>query len=180
MLENLKSEDFWKIARRYFVLNDARIRWHFVGQVQTKKAKYLIGNFHLIHAVDRTKLADALHSRAESEEIKQPVLLQVNISGESSKAGVQPEGLKNLVRHIVDNCNCLHLQGLMGMPALFDQGEAARPYFAKLRTLKQEIEQEFSIQMPHLSMGMSGDFSSAIQEGSTLVRIGTNIFGERE
>lgn len=160
-------------------LNDPAIRWHFIGQIQSRKAKYVAGNFHLIHAVDRIKLANALHSQATEMDLTQPVLVQVNISGEETKAGIAPEDINKLVEHIFTNCNQLDLQGLMCMPPVFDQGEAARPYFAKLRKLKEEIEQRLGTYLPHLSMGMSGDYFQAIQEGSTLVRIGTNIFGQR-
>ena len=162
------------------MLQEPSIRWHLIGPLQTKKAKHVVGNFDLIHTVDRIKLADSLQSRISSADFKQSILLQVNISEEQQKAGVTPEGLQGLMEHILEHCSNLAIQGLMCMPPVFDQGEAARPYFAALRSLKEETEKRMDIKLPHLSMGMSGDFAQAIREGATLVRIGSNIFGQRE
>lgn len=162
------------------ILQDPRIVWHFIGQVQSKKAKFLVGRFHLIHSVDRIKLADALESRAKEKNLVQPILLQVNVSREPQKGGIHLNDLKSLVEHIIEHCTNLDLQGLMCMPPFFDQGEKVRPYFSELRELKNQIQKEMQINLPHLSMGMSGDFYQAIQEGATLLRIGTSIFGARE
>ncbi len=162
------------------ILRDPSIRWHLIGPLQSKKAKHVVGNFDLIHTVDRIKLADSLQSRVYSPDFQQSILLQVNISEEPQKAGVTPEQLQGLVEHILEYCSNLTIQGLMCMPPVFDQGEAARPYFAALRSLKEETEKRMQIKLPHLSMGMSGDFPQAIYEGATLVRIGSNIFGHRE
>jgi len=174
------GENYVQEAReKQATLKDPRIRWHFIGQIQSRKAKHLIGNFHLVHAVDRKKIANVLNSNAKEQDLKQSVLVQTNISREESKAGVLPEELNALVEHILENCSHLKLQGLMCMPPVFDQGEAARPYFAELRNLKETIEKNFGVYLPHLSMGMSGDFEVAIEEGATILRIGSALVGSR-
>ncbi len=159
-------------------LSHLPIRWHFIGRMQTNKAKNLAGNFYLLHSLDSLKMAQALHKKCIERNIIQPVLLQINISQEEQKGGILPKQLTQLA-HDIFQLNGLELQGLMCMPPYFDDGEESRPYFAELRKLKQELEAELGKTLEHLSMGMSGDFIQAIEEGATLVRIGTTIFGSR-
>lgn len=154
------------------------LRWHFVGRIQTKKAKYLPGRFHLVHTIDTAKLVEALDRRCDSEEVEQPVLLQVNLAGEAQKGGVTPEDTPSLAEAVLASKR-LVLSGLMCMPPFFDDPERSRPYFAALRSLKEDLEGRLGLQLPHLSMGMTNDFVQAIEEGATLLRIGTRIFGER-
>jgi hypothetical protein len=154
------------------------LRWHFVGRVQTKKAKYLPGRFHLVHTIDSAKLAEALDRRCDSEEVEQPVLLQVNLAGEAQKGGVSPEDTPSLAETVLASKR-LVLSGLMCMPPFFDDPERSRPYFAALRSLKEDLEGRLGLHLPHLSMGMTNDFVQAIEEGATLLRVGTRIFGER-
>ncbi len=153
--------------------------WHLIGGLQTNKAKYAVRFFELIHSLDRVSLADEINKRAEKEDKIQNVLIEVNIGEESSKYGVSPKDLKRLFEYSLEKKN-LKILGLMCIPPYFEDKEKVRPYFIKLRQLKEELEREFNISLPHLSMGMSHDFDVAIEEGATIVRIGTAIFGERK
>lgn len=152
--------------------------WHCIGHVQTNKARDVTGRFALIHTVDSIKCAETLARRLAPEADRQAVLVQVNIGNEAQKAGVPENALPQLVEGIL-NLPRLDLRGLMCLPPLFDDGEAARPFFARLRVLRDETARRFGIALPELSMGMSGDFVQAVQEGATIVRIGTDIFGPR-
>ncbi len=158
--------------------NFSEIQWHFVGHIQSRKAKDVVGNFSLIHSVDSLKLVNILNTCAENKNICQKVLIQVNIGNEAQKSGIQPDELTALAKSIMQ-CNNLSLQGLMCLPPVFDAGLAARPHFAFLRKLKEELSHSLGHELKHLSMGMSGDLEAAIFEGATLVRVGTDIFGSR-
>lgn len=150
------------------------VEWHFIGRLQTNKAKFAVKLFDLIHSVGGLKLARELDKRAGAIDRCQAVLVQVNISGEESKGGIESEETAGLVAQIKEMPN-LKVQGLMTMPPFFDQPERARPYFAALRELRDKIGPPLT----ELSMGMSGDFEVAIEEGATLIRVGTAIFGPR-
>ncbi len=152
------------------------VRWHFIGHLQTNKAGAAIGmGFDLIHTVDSERLLDVLEARAAKAGKSQRALIEVKLSEEPSKHGVSPGGVCSLLR-AAQGAGHIRLEGLMGMPPYFPEAEKARPYFARLRRLRQEAEAE-GFHLPHLSMGMSHDFEVAIEEGATLVRIGTAIFG---
>ena len=155
--------------------------WHFVGRLQTNKAKYAVKLFDLIQTVDSFKLARELNRRAQPLGRTIPIIIQVNLASEVSKGGVEPSECISLIEQISELPN-LQILGLMTMPPFFDQPERARPYFAQLRELSQEIAraQLPRVVMKELSMGMSGDFESAIEEGATLVRVGPAILGERK
>ncbi len=155
-----------------------KIRWHFTGHIQSRKAKDIVGRFQLIHSVDSEKLATALNRYAAEKNLCQAVLIQVNVGEEEQKAGVMPEALPKLTS-MVATCPHLDLQGFMCLPPVFDAGLAARPHFALLRELCQNMRCHVGLALPHLSMGMSGDLEAAILEGATLVRVGTDIFGAR-
>jgi pyridoxal phosphate enzyme (YggS family) len=158
---------------------DSGPEWHFIGYLQRNKVKHVLGNFHLIHTVDRLSLAQEIDRRAP-EAGRVSVLLQVNISGETTKSGVPLEGLSELL-DVVTQLRHLLVRGLMTMPPFFDHPERARPYFRALREWGERLKPY--VPPPHgldeLSMGMTGDFEAAIEEGATLVRIGTAIFGPR-
>ncbi len=154
------------------------IHWHLIGGLQTNKAKYAVKYFEMVHSLDRKPLADELDKRAKKIGKKQNVLIEVNIGGEESKYGVQPENLKELFEYSMQKEN-LNILGLMCIPPFSENKEDSRPYFVRLRQLKEELEKEFNVKLPHLSMGMSNDFDVAIEEGATIVRIGTLLFGER-
>lgn len=154
------------------------ISWHFIGHLQTNKVKSVVGRFALVHGVDSLKLARSLQAQAEALGVAQDVLVQVNLAGEAQKSGISEADLPALAEFLAASPS-LNWQGLMLMPPFFDDPDRARPYFARLRELAETLRVGFGLQLPELSMGMTGDFGAAIKEGATLVRIGTRIFGER-
>ena len=156
------------------------VAWHFIGHLQTNKVKYAADIFDMVHSVDRIELGREIDRVARNKERVMPVLVQVNISGEETKHGIDKAGLIHLISEMVTLKN-ISLRGLMTMPPYFDDPEMARPYFRVLRKLKEEMQERFGgdIDLVELSMGMSNDFEAAVQEGATLVRVGTAIFGER-
>jgi len=161
-------------------LRDEKVSWHFIGRLQTNKAKYAVKLFDLIHSVDSVKLARELNKRSANLGKIQNVLVQVNISGERTKSGIETDLAMDLVGQLARLEN-LAICGLMTMPPYFNSPEKVRPYFRALRKLQGLVRNEHfpNVRMAELSMGMSGDFEAAIKEGATLVRIGTAIFGKR-
>ena len=155
------------------------LRWHMIGHVQSRKDAQVAGAFALIHTLDSRKLADGLERRLAVLEARQPVLMEVNVAAEPQKSGLMAEDLPSLADHILEKCPHLELRGLMCLPPVFDAGEAARPHFARLSALREELRDRLGLPLPELSMGMSGDFAAAVAEGATMVRIGTDIFGPR-
>jgi hypothetical protein len=174
--ENYIQEAREKIA----ALEGLGVRWHFIGHLQTNKAKYAVRLFDLIQTVDSLRLAAEIDRQARKAGKLQEVLVQVNIGGEATKSGVPPAEAGGLVRAISAFEN-LSVRGLMAIPPFFDAPELARPYFAALRALRDRIRAEVGDAgaLPELSMGMTGDFEAAVAEGATIVRIGTAIFGAR-
>lgn len=160
-------------------VNEA-VEWHVIGHLQSNKVKYIAGRVAMIHSVDRLSLAQEIDRQWGRLGKSCDVLIQVNISGETTKSGTTETGAIDLVRECALLPN-IKVKGLMTMPQFFDDPDAARPCFAELRRLAESVAaQGFpSVEMKELSMGMSGDFEAAIQEGATLVRVGTAIFGER-
>ncbi len=154
--------------------------WHLIGRLQTNKAKYAVKLFDLIHSVDGVELAKELDKQAAKISKVQQVLIEVSIAGEASKAGVRIDETMDLIKEAAKLRN-IAVQGLMTMPPFSDNPEDSRPYFRKLRELAQSVAREDlpGVSMKELSMGMSGDFEVAIEEGATMVRVGTAIFGER-
>lgn len=178
---DLFGENYIQEAReKVNALSASGAQWHFIGHLQSNKAKYAVKLFNLIHSVDSLKLARELNKQAARIDKVQPVLVQVNISAETTKSGTSREEAVDLATAISDLPN-LSLQGLMTMPPFFDDPDRARPYFHELRQLRDHIRSLAipGVTMDELSMGMTGDFEAAISEGATLVRIGTAIFGER-
>lgn len=159
----------------------APVEWHFIGALQSNKIKYLRGRVGLIHSVDRFSLAEEIDRQWAKIKRTADVLLQVNLGGEESKSGVNEAGLQELVRQVAV-LEHVRIRGLMTLPPYFDEAEAVRPYFRRLRELAGEIRALGlpGVDIAELSMGMSHDFMVAIEEGATLVRVGTAIFGERE
>ena len=155
-------------------------RWHLIGHLQTNKVKYVAPFCHLIHSVDSLKLAAEISLRAGQRGRRQAVLLQVNIAGEEAKSGAAEESLAELAGGTVALPN-VDLQGLMIIPPLTEAPEGSRPYYRRLRELAQELQAAGipAGNLRHLSMGMTGDFEIAVEEGATLVRVGTAIFGPR-
>ena len=156
------------------------VRWHFIGHLQSNKAKYAVRMFDLIHSVDSMKLAIELDKYAKKIDKIQPVLVQVNVAQEASKSGIAFEATSHLLNEMSQLEN-ISVKGLMTMPPYFNAPDKVRPFFSALRELRDQIKREdiHNIFMEELSMGMTGDFEVAIQEGATMVRIGTAIFGER-
>ncbi len=157
------------------------VEWHFIGSLQSNKVKYISGLVTLIHSVDRLSLAEEIEKQWGKLGKTCDILVEVNVSGEKSKAGTTTTDAVRLVRDIA-RLPHLRIKGLMTMPPFFDEPEAARPYFRELRELAGKISSEGipNVEMKELSMGMSGDFEVAIEEGATLVRVGSAIFGYRQ
>ena len=155
------------------------ISWHFIGHLQTNKAKYAVRLFDLIHSVDSLRLAREIDKQAKKVNKIQEILVQINIGKEASKSGADAETVSNLIKDV----SCLEnlsVKGLMIMPPFFNDPEKVRPYFFALRNLRDQIHQTLKrVDLHELSMGLSNDFEVAIEEGATFVRIGTAIFGER-
>ena len=154
------------------------VAWHFIGHLQSNKAKYAVRLFDVIHSLDSLPLAEELNQRAKQAGRITKVMIELNLSRETTKFGADKERLYNLVKGIRDLSN-LSLEGLMTMPPYFDSPEMSRPYYIELRGLKEEMVRE-GIPIKELSMGMSNDFEIAIEEGATYVRVGTAIFGARK
>jgi PLP dependent protein len=174
------GENYIQEAREKFDrLYQMTVQWHFIGHLQRNKVKYAVRMFDLIHTVDSLRLARELDQHARKVDKVQPVLVQVNNSGEQTKSGIEEAKAPELVEVIL-NMKHLRLQGLMTMPPYFNAPEKARPYFAALRILRDRLADQFKITLEDLSMGMTGDFEVAIEEGATLVRIGTALFGARQ
>ena len=154
--------------------------WHIIGRLQTNKVKYLDSRIKLIHSLDRMELAQALNTRGEKINYVFPVLVQVNVSGESTKAGISPEELKSFILDLSKLGN-IKVRGLMTMAPQTDNPEDVRDVFRTLKKLSVDIERERveNISMEELSMGMSEDYTVAVEEGATIVRIGSALFGER-
>jgi pyridoxal phosphate enzyme (YggS family) len=158
------------------LLPDVAVVWHLVGTLQRNKARHAVGRFALIHSVDRVDLGVELDRRAASGS-RQQVLVQVNCSGEPQKGGVEPDALPALL-DALRNLERLEVSGLMTMSALTDDTAEQRRAFRRLRELREAAERE-GHRLPELSMGMSGDFPAAVEEGATMIRLGTILFGER-
>lgn len=178
----LFGENYLQEAEAKMVELGAHLTWHFIGHLQTNKARQAVELFAMIETVDRLKLARALEKHAAALEKRMPVLIQVNVGREPQKAGILPEKAEELLREVVELPH-LEVKGLMTMPPFFEQPEAARPYFRQLRLLAAELAAQGLLGRSgpvELSMGMSGDYEVAIEEGATLVRVGTALFGERD
>lgn len=164
-------------AREKFKEIGRAVQWHLIGHLQTNKVKYVLDIFNLIHSIDSPSLAEEIQRRAETRGIRMNVLIEVNLSGEKTKFGILPEAVSGLVKSICRLKN-INIRGLMTMPPFSESPEDSRPYFSMLRMIRDSIQKE-GIMINDLSMGMSNDFEVAIEEGATMVRIGTAIFGER-
>ena len=153
------------------------IAWHLIGRLQTNKAKYLPDLVHWVHSIDRLAAAEALEKAYGAADRTVHGLVQVNVAGEEQKAGVEPEEAEALVR-AVEGMAHVRLEGLMTIGPLVDDPETARPVFRQLRGLAEALRASTGLALPHLSMGMTNDFDVAIEEGATLVRVGTALYAE--
>ena len=154
------------------------LRWHFVGHLQKNKIRHALPLFELFHGIDSLDLARDLNRIAEEDGARPRILLQINVAGEGSKFGFKPEAVPEEMESLLALPR-LTIEGLMTIPPLAEEAEASRNFFVQLRELRDDLEKEFDLKLPQLSMGMTNDFAVAVEEGATLVRVGTAIFGER-
>lgn len=165
-------------AKAKIPASSSKAHWHFIGHLQSNKARDAVHLFEMIQSVDSLDLAREISKRCEQASKEMPILLEVNVAGESSKFGYKPEQLLAELTEL-KSLPRIAVQGLMTIPPFATNAEKARPHFRRLRELKMQCEEMLGLPLPHLSMGMSGDFEIAIEEGATIVRIGTALFGER-
>ena len=165
-------------ARAKIPLLPSALRWHFVGRLQKNKIRHALPLFELFHSIDSLELGRDINRIAEEEGLHPRVLLEVNVAGEGSKIGFAPDILRRHMEALLQLPR-LTIEGLMTIPPLAPEAEPSRRYFIALRELRDQFASELQINLPQLSMGMSGDFAVAIEEGATLVRVGTSIFGKR-
>ena len=189
-MDSEKIRVIWRLGHRLFGENrvqEARVKipempvggeWHFIGGLQTNKAKDAVECFDVIESVDRVDLAQELEKRLAAAGKKMRVMLEINVGGEAAKHGCPPETAVELFQG-VRTCSRLEVIGLMAIPPFREDPEQARPFFVALRQIRDRLQDSEGVALPELSMGMSHDFPVAIQEGATLVRIGTALFGPR-
>jgi PLP dependent protein len=156
----------------------SNLRWHFVGHLQKNKIRHALPLFELIHGVDSLALAQDINRIAEEDGLHPRVLLEVNVAGEGSKFGFGPDKLRAEMESLLA-LSRLSILGLMTIPPIAEEAETSRKYFVQLRELRDRLQTEFHVDLAQLSMGMTQDFAVAVEEGATLVRVGTAIFGER-
>jgi pyridoxal phosphate enzyme (YggS family) len=162
------------MAKRAELADLTDIRWHLIGHLQTNKTKAAVGAFALIHSVDSVRLAEAIARAQPSPRVH--ALVEVNLGGEASKTGAAPDGVAAILEAARGK---IEIDGLMTIPPLARSAEAARPYFARLREMRDSLATQSGYELSELSMGMTDDFEVAIEEGATIVRIGRAVFGER-
>ena len=166
-------------ARAKIPLLPSNIRWHLIGHLQKNKIRHALPLFEMIHSVDSLELAQAIDRIAHEDGLHPRILLELNVAGEGSKFGFKATTLRAALESLL-LLPRLSIEGLMCIPPLAEEVEASRKYFVELRELRDALEQQFKVNLPHLSMGMTNDYSVAVEEGATLVRVGTAIFGERK
>lgn len=176
--QNVFGESRVQEAQAKMSLLPGRLRWHFIGHLQKNKIRAALPLFELFHSLDSLELARQFQRIATEDGHRPRVLLEVNVAGEASKFGFSPANLRSQLDEIL--CfDRLDVQGLMAMAPFAPKAEHSRPYFAQLRELRDALQSEAKVGLPHLSMGMSNDYLVAIEEGATLVRVGSAIFGDR-
>lgn len=169
-----------ELSRKYEIIGD-KVRYHLIGTLQTNKVKYIIDKAYMIHSLDRIALCEEIQKRAEKIDKVMNCLVQVNISKEESKHGLEEGQAIDFVREVSKNYKNVHIKGLMTMAPFIDDEEEIRKVFKKLKNLSVEISNLNlpNVEMDTLSMGMSHDYKIAIEEGATIIRVGTSIFGQR-
>jgi pyridoxal phosphate enzyme (YggS family) len=176
--QNLFGESRVQEARVKIPELPSSIRWHFVGHLQKNKIRHALPVFELIHSVDSLALAQDMNRIAEEDGLHPRVLLEVNVAGEGSKFGFKPVTLRAEMESLLA-LSRLSILGLMSIPPIAQDAEASRKFFVQLRELRDRLQSEFHVDLAQLSMGMTQDYAVAVEEGATLVRVGTAIFGER-
>ncbi len=176
---NLGENKVQEIMDKYEDMGDG-VKWHLIGHLQTNKVKYIIDKVELIHSVDSVKLAEEISKRAVQKGIDARILLEINIAGEESKFGLKPEDTEHVVREIAKLSN-ISIKGLMTVAPFVENSEENRIYFRRMKELLVDINSKNidNVNMDTLSMGMTGDYEVAVEEGATMVRIGTGVFGPR-
>jgi pyridoxal phosphate enzyme (YggS family) len=177
--QTLFGESKVQEARVKIPLLPSNLRWHFIGHLQKNKIRHALPLFELIHSIDSLDLAQAIDRIALENGLHPRILLEVNVASEGSKFGFKATTLRAELESLL-LLPRLSIEGLMCIPPLAEEAETSRKYFVKLRELRDALEEEFQVKLPRLSMGMTNDYSVAVEEGATLVRIGTAIFGERK
>jgi len=177
--QTLFGENRVQEARAKMPLVSSRARWHFIGHLQKNKVRQALPVFEMLHSVDCLALARDVQRIAEEDGQRPRVLLEVNVAGEGSKFGFKPAALEQELEVLIAEMPRLDVGGLMAIPPFAPKAEDSRKYFAALRELRDRLQAQLRVGLPELSMGMSGDYEVAIEEGATLVRVGTAIFGER-
>ena len=176
------GENHWQEAQAKMqaVGEHGDVEWHFIGRLQRRKLKWLVGRFNLIHSVESVEQAEEIQRRAHEQYTSQAILIEVNVGGEESKGGFSPDALPAAVSQI-DAFPAVCVQGLMTLPPWNPDPELMRPYFQRLKHLAERISRLplQRVRMHELSMGMSNDFEVAVEEGATLIRVGTALFGAR-
>ena len=172
--ENKVQEALWKKSAAVGGMD-----WHLIGHLQSNKVRAALETFDFIHSVDSQKLADRINFVADEIGASPHVLFEVNVAGESSKTGMKVEDVEPTLRHVMERCPRITVEGLMTMAPFSENSEDSRPFFRRLREIRDGLERSFGIRLPRLSMGMSGDYEVAVEEGATWVRLGTVLFGER-
>ena len=165
-------------ARAKIPLLPGRARWHFIGHLQRNKIRHALPLFELFHGIDTLEIARDLNRIATEAGVFPRLLIEVNVAGEASKFGFSPEKLRAQIEELLA-LDRLQIEGLMTIAPFAPEAEASRPHFVALRELRDQLQTEFRLPLPRLSMGMSGDYAVAVEEGATLVRVGTAIFGTR-
>lgn len=169
-----------ELARKYEIIGD-KVRYHLIGTLQTNKVKYIIDKAYMIHSLDRIALCEEIQKRAEKIDKNINCLVQVNISKEESKHGLEEESVIDFVKNVSANYKNIHIKGLMTMAPFIDDDDEIRKVFKSLKNLSLKINDLNlpNVEMDTLSMGMSHDYKIAIEEGATIIRVGTSIFGQR-
>ena len=169
-----------ELSRKYEIIGD-KVRYHLIGTLQTNKVKYIIDKAYMIHSLDRISLCEEIQKRAEKIDKVIKWLVQVNISKEESKHGLEEAQVVDFIKQVSNDYKNIHIQGLMTMAPFVDDEKEIRKVFSKLKKLSVEISNLNlpNVEMDTLSMGMSHDYKIAIEEGATIIRVGTSIFGQR-
>ena len=177
--QTLFGESKVQDARVKIPLLPSNLRWHFIGHLQKNKIRHALPLFEMIHSIDSLDLAQAIDRVAQEDGLHPRILLEVNVAGEGSKFGFKSATLRAQLESLL-MLPRLSIEGLMCIPPLAEEAETSRMYFVELRELRDALEKEFEVKLPQLSMGMTNDYRVAVEEGATLVRVGTAIFGERK
>jgi len=178
--QTLFGENRVQEARAKMPLVSSRARWHFIGHMQKNKVRQALPVFEMLQSIDSLELAREVQRIADEDAQRPRVLLEVNVAGEGSKFGFKPATLEADLETLIASMPRLDVLGLMAIPPFSAKPEDSRPYFAALRELRDGLQTKLRVGLPELSMGMSGDYEIAIEEGATMVRVGTAIFGERK